>query len=44
MRVLGDLKRQHSKEGQIVLGAVVLDDVMGVVLLALLYEYSIVVA
>ncbi|MEA2078392.1 MAG: cation:proton antiporter [Pseudomonadota bacterium] len=34
VRVLGDLKRQHSKEGQIVLGAAVLDDVMGVVLLA----------
>ena len=28
VRVLGDLKRQHSKEGQIVLGAAVLDDVM----------------
>jgi Kef-type K+ transport system membrane component KefB len=41
VRVLGDLRRQHSKEGQIVLGAAVLDDVMGVVLLALLYEYSI---
>ena len=41
VRVLGDLKRQHSKEGQIVLGAAVLDDVMGVLLLALLYEYSI---
>jgi Kef-type K+ transport system membrane component KefB len=41
MRVLGDLNRQHSKEGQIVLGAAVLDDIMGVVLLALLYEYSI---
>jgi Kef-type K+ transport system membrane component KefB len=41
VRVLSDLKRQHSKEGQIVLGAAVLDDVMGVVLLALLYEYSI---
>lgn len=40
VRVLGDLKRQHSKEGQIVLGAAVLDDVMGVVLLALLYEFS----
>lgn len=41
VRVLGDLKHQHSKEGQIVLGAAVLDDVMGVVLLALLYEFSI---
>ena len=41
IRVLSDLKRQHEKEGQIVLGAAVLDDVLGVVLLALLYEFSI---
>ncbi len=41
IRVLTDLKRQNSKEGQIVLGAAVLDDVLGVVLLALLYEFSI---
>ena len=41
VRVLGDLRSQHSKVGQVVLGAAVLDDVMGVVLLALLYEYSI---
>jgi len=40
VRVLSDLKRQHSTEGQIVLGAAVLDDVMGVVLLAILYEFS----
>jgi len=41
VRVLSDLKRQQSPEGQIVLGAAVLDDVMGVVLLALLYEFSV---
>jgi len=41
VRVLSDLKRQQTPEGQIVLGAAVLDDVMGVVLLALLYEFSI---
>jgi len=41
VRVLSDLKRQHSPEGQIVLGAAVLDDVFGVVLIALLYEFSI---
>ena len=41
VRVLSDLKRQQSPEGQIVLGAAVLDDVLGVVLLALLYEFSI---
>lgn len=41
IRVLGDLGRQQSKEGQIVLGAAVIDDVLGVILLALLYEFSI---
>jgi len=41
VRVLSDLKRQHQSEGQIVLGAAVLDDVLGVILLALLYEFSI---
>ncbi len=41
VRVLTDLHRQHSHEGQVVLGAAVLDDVLGVVLLALLYEFSI---
>ncbi len=40
VRVLADMKRQHSAEGQVVLGAAVLDDVLGVVLLALLYEFS----
>ncbi|NOY62067.1 MAG: cation:proton antiporter [Gammaproteobacteria bacterium] len=41
VRVLTDLKRQQAPEGQIVLGAAVLDDVLGVVLLALLYEFSV---
>jgi Kef-type K+ transport system membrane component KefB len=41
VRVLTDLGRQNSPEGQIILGAAVLDDVLGVVLLALLYEFSI---
>ena len=41
VRVLSDLKRQHAREGQIVLGAAVLDDIFGVVLLALLYQFSI---
>lgn len=40
VRVLSDLKRQSEKEGQVVLGAAVLDDILGVVLLALLYEFS----
>lgn len=41
IRVLSDLKRQQENEGQIVLGAAVLDDILGVVLLALLYEFSV---
>lgn len=41
VRVLGDLGRQHHKEGQIVLGAAVLDDILGVLLLAMIYEFSI---
>lgn len=41
VRVLTDLKFQNSREGHIVLGAAVLDDVLGVLLLALLYEFSI---
>jgi Kef-type K+ transport system membrane component KefB len=41
IRALTDLKRHNSLEGQVVLGAAVLDDILGVVLLALLYEFSI---
>jgi Kef-type K+ transport system membrane component KefB len=41
VRVLSDLRRHNEKEGQIVIGAAVVDDVLGVVLLALLYEFSI---
>jgi Kef-type K+ transport system membrane component KefB len=40
VRVLTDLRRQQSAEGQVVLGAAVLDDVLGVVLLALLFEFA----
>lgn len=40
VRVLSDLKKQNTKESQIVLGAAVLDDVIGVVLLAMLYEFT----
>lgn len=39
-RTLLDIGKQNSKEGQITLGAAVLDDILGVVLLALLYEFS----
>ncbi len=41
VRVLADLNRQHSHEGQVVLGAAVIDDVLGVILLALLYEFAV---
>jgi len=41
VRTLADVHRQSSREGQITLGAAVLDDLMGVVLLAILYEFSV---
>ncbi len=40
IRVLSDLRRHQAREGQVVLGAAVLDDVLGVILLAMLYEFS----
>jgi Kef-type K+ transport system membrane component KefB len=39
MRTLSDLGRGHSHEGHIILGAAVLDDIMGVLLLAILYDF-----
>ena len=41
VRILTDLGRQNAPDGQIILGAAVLDDVLGVILLAFLYEFSI---
>ena len=40
MRSLTDLGRGNSHEGQIVLGAAVLDDILGVLLLAILFDFS----
>jgi Kef-type K+ transport system membrane component KefB len=40
MRSLKDLGRDKSKEGQIVLGAAVLDDILGVLLLAVLFDFA----
>lgn len=40
VRILSDLGRRNSEEAQVVLGAAVLDDLLGVVLLAMLYEFS----
>ncbi|HKJ53998.1 MAG TPA: cation:proton antiporter [Gammaproteobacteria bacterium] len=39
MRTLTDLGRAQSREGRIVLGAAVLDDILGVLLLAILYDF-----
>lgn len=41
MRVLNDLKQQSSHEAQIVLGAAIADDIFGVLLLSLLYNFSV---
>jgi Kef-type K+ transport system membrane component KefB len=40
LRVLGDLKKQNSNEAQIILGAAVIDDILGIVFLSLLYEFA----
>ena len=39
MRTLSDLGRHKSQEGRIILGAAVLDDIMGVLLLAILFNF-----
>lgn len=41
LRVLRDLKKQSSQEAQIIIGAAVVDDIIGIVLLAVLYEFSV---
>ncbi len=41
IRILSDLGRHNELEGQIVLGAAVIDDLLGVFLLAVLYEFSV---
>jgi len=40
VRVLSDLGKHNSPEGQIVLGAAVIDDLLGIFLLAVIYEFS----
>jgi len=40
IRILSDLNQHQSREGQIVLGAAVVDDILGVILLTVLYEFS----
>ncbi|MFV0340182.1 MAG: cation:proton antiporter [Parachlamydiaceae bacterium] len=40
LRVLQDLNQQNSPEAQVIIGAAVLDDIIGIVLLSMLYEFS----
>lgn len=40
IRVLRDLKKQNTRGAQVVLGAAVLDDIIGIILLAMLYEFA----
>lgn len=41
IRVLVDIKKQHTKTAKIVLGAAVLDDIIGVVILSVLYDFAV---
>lgn len=41
VRVLDDLGQRHSDEAQIVIGAAVLDDILGVLTLAFLYQFAV---
>lgn len=42
VRVLTDLQRRSSDEAQIVIGAAVLDDILGVIALAFLYQFAVI--
>jgi Kef-type K+ transport system membrane component KefB len=41
MRVLKDLKQEHSDIAQVVIGAAVIDDVLGVIILVFIYDYAV---
>jgi Kef-type K+ transport system membrane component KefB len=40
LRVLKDLKQENSSMAQVVIGAAVLDDIIGVILLVFIYDYA----
>ncbi|MFI5343371.1 MAG: cation:proton antiporter [Chlamydiales bacterium] len=40
IRVLTDLRKKTSDEAQIVLGAAVIDDIIGIILLSIIYEFA----
>jgi Kef-type K+ transport system membrane component KefB len=41
MRVLKDLQKEHSEVAQVVIGAAVLDDILGVIILVFIYDYAV---
>lgn len=41
MRVLKDLQKEHTNIAQIVIGAAVIDDIMGVIILVFIYDFAI---
>lgn len=41
VRVLVDIKKHQTKTAKIVLGAAILDDIIGVVILAILYDFAV---
>lgn len=40
LRVLRDLKRENTREAHVIIGAAVLDDIIGIILLAFLFDYA----
>ncbi|WP_309499929.1 cation:proton antiporter [Sulfurovum sp.] len=40
MRVLKDLQKEHTDIAQIVIGAAVIDDILGVIILVFIYDYA----
>lgn len=40
MRVLKDLQKEHSHVAQIVIGAAVIDDILGVIILVFIYDFA----
>jgi Kef-type K+ transport system membrane component KefB len=40
LRVLKDINKHDSKEGHIVIGAAVIDDILGIIILSILYEFA----
>lgn len=40
LRVFRDLKKQNTHEAQMIIGAAVIDDIIGIILLALLFDFS----